>query len=230
MNFQKDCIGSESENAYTDILDGEVAKDHLHGMDNNYKAWHNENIADRVNTVPVNLLLMNFYDGAQLFHWRTCEFWCFLTTIVNLSRAYRGKLGISTFLSAIYAGKHRTAERCLFTDLYCEELRALYEGFEYIGMTDQRFFIQARLIFMLWIRRHSNLFSIWNSLQPPAMDVHFNYLRYFVGQSGRCCPHGCYESEGKYFNREVFINDDEPITASSLTKKNDMDFCMPCGS
>ena len=67
-------------------------------MDNNYKAWRNENIADRVNTVPVvNLLLMDFYDGAQLFHWKTCESWCFLTSIVNLPPAYRGKLGILTF-------------------------------------------------------------------------------------------------------------------------------------
>ena len=37
--------------AYTDILDGEVNKEHLHGMDNNYNSWRNENIADRVNTV-----------------------------------------------------------------------------------------------------------------------------------------------------------------------------------
>ncbi len=39
----------------------------------------------------------DFYDGGQLFHWKTCESWCFLTSIVNLSPAYRGKLGISTF-------------------------------------------------------------------------------------------------------------------------------------
>ena len=39
----------------------------------------------------------DFYDGAQLFHWKTCESWCFLTSIVNLPPAYRGNLGISTF-------------------------------------------------------------------------------------------------------------------------------------
>ncbi len=55
----------------------------------------------------------------------------------------------------------------------------------------------------------------------------YHYLRYF-GQTGKCCPHGYYEPEGKYFNEEVFINDDTPISAASLTKKNDMGFCMPC--
>ena len=81
LNFQNDCIGSDSENAYTVILDGVVAKEHLHGMDNNYKAWRAEKIADRVNTVPVNVLLMDFYDGSQLFHCKTCESWCFLISI-----------------------------------------------------------------------------------------------------------------------------------------------------
>ena len=252
LNFQNDCIGSDSENAYTDILDGEVAKEHLHGMDNNYKAWRDENIGDRVNTVPVNLLFMDFYDGAQLFHWKTCEFWCFLTSIVNLPPAYRGKLGISTFLSAIYSGKHRTAERFLFTDLYCEELRALYEGVEYIGMTGQRFFIQARLIFHVMdtkaLEPVLNMESMTTSRYgcPFCRNAHgqhnswkvvftgnrntlpiFHYLRYF-GQSGKCCPPGYYEPDGNYFNKEVFINADQPITADSLTKKNNMDFCMPC--
>ncbi len=31
----------------------------------------------------------DFYDGAQLFHWKTCESSCFLTSIVNLPPAYR---------------------------------------------------------------------------------------------------------------------------------------------
>ena len=53
---------------------------------------------DGVVMLKVNVLLIDFYDGAQLlFHWKTCESWCFLTSIVNLPVAYRGKLGISTF-------------------------------------------------------------------------------------------------------------------------------------
>ena len=39
----------------------------------------------------------DFYDGAQIFTWKTCESWCFLTSIVNLPPAYRSNLGISTF-------------------------------------------------------------------------------------------------------------------------------------
>ncbi len=98
LHFQNDCIGSDSENAYTDILDGKVAKEHLQGMDSNYKAWCSEDFAARTETIPVNLLVMDFYDdGGQLFHWNYSDFWCLLTSIVNLPPAYRGKLGISTF-------------------------------------------------------------------------------------------------------------------------------------
>jgi len=32
-------------------------------------------------TVPVNLLLMDFYDGGQLFRHQTCDFWGLLTTM-----------------------------------------------------------------------------------------------------------------------------------------------------
>jgi len=253
LHYHNDRIGADSENAYTDILDGEVAKEHLHGMDTNYKAWRSiESTADRENTVPVNLLLMDFYDGAQLFHWKTSDFWAFLTSIVNLPPSYRGKLGISTFLSAIYGGKHKTAERFLFTDLYCEELRALYEGFEYVGNTGQRFFIQARLIFHVMdtkaLEPVLNMESMTTSRYgcPFCRNAHgqhnswkviytgnrntlpiFHYLRYF-GQSGKCCPHGYYLPDGNYFTKEAFINDDEPITAESLSRKNDMKFCMPC--
>ena len=39
-----------------------------------------------------DVLLIDFYDGAQLFQWKTCESWCFLTSIVNLPPAYRGML------------------------------------------------------------------------------------------------------------------------------------------
>ena len=115
MYYHNDRIGSKSEDTYTDILHGEVAKEHLHGMDSNYNAWSSEDFATRADTVPVNLLLiMDFYNGGQLLHcWKVADFWCFLTFIVNLPPAYREKLEILTFLSAVYAGKHRTAERLI---------------------------------------------------------------------------------------------------------------------
>ena len=118
-------------------------------MDLNFKAWYHENKATLVDVkpVPVNLLLICFYDGGQLFHYRTCNFWGFFTSICNLPPTYRGKVGISTFLSAIYGGTHSKVERFLFSDLYCEELRALFVGYEYISPSGTRYFIQARLIF-----------------------------------------------------------------------------------
>ena len=240
------------EEAFTDILDGDVAKEHLQGMDNNYKAWCSENSTARSGTVPVNLLLMDFYDGGQLFRYRTCDFWGFFITIVNLPPAYRGKLGISTFLSAIYGGKHKTAERFLFTDLYCEELRALYEGVEYVGNSGQRFFIQARLIFHVMdtkaLEPVLNMQSMTNSRYgcPYCRNAHgqhnswkvvylgnrntlplFHYLRFF-GQSGLCCPQGFYLPGANWFVPEDFISDEKPIMAVSLRRKNNMGFCKPC--
>jgi hypothetical protein len=119
-------------------------------------------------------------------------------------------------------------------------------------MTGQRFFIQARLIFHVMdtkaLEPVLNMESMTTSRYgcPFCRNAHgqhnswkvvftgnrntlpiFHYLRYF-GQSGKCCPPGYYEPDGNYFNKGVFINADQPITADSLTKKNNMDFCMPC--
>ena len=246
---------SSEEEAFTDILDGDVAKEHLQGMDNNYQAWCSENRIARNGTVPVNLLLMDFYDGGQLFHYATCDFWGFFTSIVNLPPAYRGKLGISTFLSAIYGGKHKTAERFLFTDLYCEELRALYEGFEYVGISGQKFFIQARLIFHVMdtkaLEPVLNMQSMTNSKFgcPYCRNAHGQHnswkvvymgnrntlpLKHFLrmfGQSGKCCPHGFYEPDANWFVSEEFLSQKDPIMAEDLKKsrrKNNMEFCKPC--
>eukprot|EP01036_Dinobryon_divergens_P036564 gene36564-47637_t len=127
---------NECEEFYVDILDGEVAKEHLISMDINFKAWCKENTTTNSDFIPINLLLMEFYDGGQLFKYATCNFWGLFTSVLNLPPTYRGKVGISQFLSAIYGGTHSTAEKFLFTDLYCEELRALYEGYEYISPSE----------------------------------------------------------------------------------------------
>ena len=46
----------------------------------------------------------DFYDGAQLFHWKTCESWCFLTSIVNLPPAYRVKHGLEIEKICLWEG------------------------------------------------------------------------------------------------------------------------------
>ncbi len=132
--------------------------------------------------------------------------------------------------------------------MYSGELRALYEGFEFVGVTGQRFFIQARLMDTKALEPVLNMESMTTSRFgcPYSRNAHgqhnswevvftgnrntlpiYYYLRYF-GETGKCCPHGYYEPEGKYFNEEVFINDHTPISAASLIKKNDMGFCMLC--
>ena len=148
LHYQNETMesGTGCRDFYSDILDGEVAKEHLNSMVENFKAWCNET-KNNATSIPINLLFMQFYDGGQLFKYATCNFWGLFTSILNLPPTYRGKVGISQFLSAIYGGTHGNAEKFLFTDLYCEELRSLYEGFEYVSPSGKRYFIQARLIF-----------------------------------------------------------------------------------
>jgi hypothetical protein len=55
-----------------------------------HNAFQMHQIMDLVSSiVPVNLLLMDFYDGGQLFRYATCDFWGLFTSIVNLPPAYR---------------------------------------------------------------------------------------------------------------------------------------------
>jgi hypothetical protein len=41
----------------------------------------------------ISLLLLEFYDGGQLFKYETCNFWGLFTSILNISPVYRGKVG-----------------------------------------------------------------------------------------------------------------------------------------
>lgn len=253
LHYHNECMHPGHDNFYTDILDGSVAKEHLQSMDNNYKAWCNER-AENLDSIPINLLLSQFYDGGQLFKWATCSFWGLFTSILNLPPTYRGKVGISTFLSAIYGGQHTTAETFLFTDLYCEELRSLYVGFQYIGINGQLYFIQARLMlhsmdtkamepvfkmqsmtgsrfgcpYCRSAHGQNNSWTTFFSGNRQYLPLR-HYLRFF-GQSGKCCPHGYYSEEGDYFTVENFMSSDTPIQAENLirSRNNHMTFCEPC--
>ncbi len=247
LHFQNERMESSNgcEEFYADILDGEVAKEHLISMDNNFKAWCKENTTVNSDFIPINLLLMEFYDGGQLFKYATCNFWGLFTSILNLPPTYRGKVGISQFLSAIYGGTHSTAEKFLFTDLYCEELRALYEGYEYTSPSGKRYFIQARLIFHSMdtkaLEPILGMQSMSNSRYgcPYCRNCHgqqnswkvcftghrnflpkFHWFRFF-GQSGKCCPLNFYEpkSDSLWFDDEEFLNDTNPVTAESLLEQ-----------
>jgi hypothetical protein len=245
INYQNNCILEDNNLYFQDLLDGSVAPQHLNSMQSNFEKWKSIDPTSRQEAIPVNLLLNEFYDGGQLFKWRVKDFWGLFTGILNLPPTYRGKVGISTFLSAIYSGKHKKAEKFLFADCYCEELRVLYVGYEHISpISDKIFFIQARLIcHTLDSKAQEPVFKLMSMsnarygcwLCRSITGVHDSYrcqyignrhlldvknpLRYF-GQTGLCCPAKFYdnrETEQHWFNDEKFLSNSKPIKATHLT-------------
>ena len=135
-------------------------------MDNNNKAWHNDNLADCVNTVPVNVLLMDFYDGAQLFHWKTCESWCFFTSIVNLPPAYRGKLRIPTF-AGNYNNNLQNVKRGLEVEV--NEMICLWEA---LFPDDQNSFQLHQIMDLVSsIPLHASMLYAWSDLLKNARKI-----------------------------------------------------------
>jgi hypothetical protein len=215
LNYERKPNISQSSESYTDFMDGEIAKTHLENMKEIFSEWQLQHHDMRADSVSVNLLLSEFYDGAQLFKNQVNNFWVLMTQILNLPPTYRGKLGIGMFIQAIYAGKHMPAEKFLFIDNFCEELRLLYYGVE-INVSGVSYFIQARLVLHTLDTRAAeavlNLQSTSNSksgcplcrgitgcymgnkcvyIGHRQMLPSNHYLR-FLGQSGKCCPKNFY--------------------------------------
>lgn len=239
IEYQTDLIlrGDESALFYNDFSDGSVAIEHLTSMKLNFDAWVSED-SNRGGSVPVNLLLLQFYDAGQIFKWRHNRFIGHFTGIINLPPSYRGKIGISNFCQALFSGKHASAaEKFIFIDCYCEELRSLYVGYEYIGKNSTRYFIQARLIFhsldTRGVEPSFGLKSMSNSLFgcPTCRNLHGisdtwktnfighryflpeeNILRYY-GQSGLNSPRGFYnpETDNAWFIKENYLSSTESI-------------------
>ena len=239
IEYQTDLIlrGDESALFYNDFSDGSVAMEHLTSMKLNFDAWVSED-SNRGGSVPVNLLLLQFYDAGQIFKWRHNRFIGHFTGIINLPPSYRGKIGISNFCQALFSGKHASAaEKFIFIDCYCEELRSLYVGYEYIGKNSTRYFIQARLIFhsldTRGVEPSFGLKSMSNSLFgcPTCRNFHGisdtwktnfighryflpeeNILRYY-GQSGLNSPRGFYnpETDNAWFIKENYLSSTESI-------------------
>ena len=239
LEYQTDLIlrGDEGALFYNDFSDGSVAIEQLTSMRLNFDAWVSEN-SSREGSVPVNLLLLQFYDAGQIFKWRHNQFVGHFTGILNLPPSYRGKIGISNFAQALFSGKHASAaEKFIFIDCYSEELRSLYVGYEYVGKNSTRYFIQARLIFhsldTRGVEPSFGLKSMSNSLFgcPTCRNFHGisdtwktnfighryflpeeNILRYY-GQSGNISPRGFYnpETENAWFIKEIFLSSTESI-------------------
>ena len=217
VKVQSTNLGRRERSCYSDIMDGSVVQYHLSMMLLKYNNWKDKK-PERVNSEEVSLLFSEFYDGGQVFKSKTSNFWALMTQILNLPPPLRGKLGIGMFLSAIYSGKHKEAEKFLFTDMYCEELRLLYDGTELV-LNGKRYYVQARLVLhtldtkaaeaVLGLQSagsSKNGCSLCRSvtgvydgskcvyighrqLLPPT-----SYLR-FIGQSGQCCPVGFYNDD-----------------------------------
>jgi hypothetical protein len=212
----------QSQRIYSDLMDGDEVQHHLSEMRLRYMDWIKSK-PERTHSEEVSLVLSEFYDGGQLFKSKTYNFWILMTQILNLPPTFRGKLGIGMFLSAIYSGRHLEAEKFLFTDMYCEELRLLYEGTE-IHLKGKRYFIQARLILhtldtkaleAVLCLQSASMASYGCPLcrcitgvhdgSKPVYIGHRNtlplnsYLR-FIGQSGKCCPAGFYDNKKKQFD------------------------------
>ena len=114
LHYMRSSSSDLYKDSYSDFMDGDVAKENLTSMDSNFIAWKEKNEKVRSGSVPVNLLLSEFYDGGQLFKSIVTNFWGLFIQILNLPPTYRGKLGVGMFVQAIYAGTHTKAEAFLF--------------------------------------------------------------------------------------------------------------------
>lgn len=239
LNYRRNPhVHPTTNNCYSDFMDGYIATFHLESMKNIYLEWQLKHPEERREAVCVTLLLSEFYDGGQLFKSKVTNFWALMTQILNLPPTYRGKLGIGMFVQAIYAGKHKTAERFLFIDNFCEELNLLYNGVE-INISGVSYFIQARLVLhTLDTRAAEAVLSLQSTSGSRAgcpfcqgvCGVHdgnkcvyighrhllpsHHYLR-FLGQSGTCCPKDFYHPTKPTLQLridEVFVSNSESFS------------------
>ena len=81
---------------------------------------------------------------------RAADFWALLIGILNLPPSYRGKIGWGYFVAAIYEGSHAFAERVIFIDFLCQELRSLYKGIVFFA-NGNHYFIQVSATYSSYI-------------------------------------------------------------------------------
>jgi hypothetical protein len=128
-------------NNLSDVKDSPQCKMHLDKMHN---IFANQKFQEDV--IEVNILLSEFYDGAQIYKWKTSKFYPFVIGILNLPPSYRGKLGVGMFLSTLFSSlPGSAAENFIFKSCLVAELKNLYDGVRYT-LNGKEYFIQARLI------------------------------------------------------------------------------------
>jgi len=226
LNYERRHNRRHNSHRLSDFMDGEIARGHLKEMKKYGRDWIEDDPDNRSDSILINLLLSEFYDSGQLFKSYVFDFWPLCIGILNMPPNLRGKVGLSYFLAALYTGKHTEAERVLFNDLICEELRCLYEGIEY-EINGRKYFIQARLVMhildtkaaepvMGYQSNANSNFGCSNCGGVTGIHIgnkcvylgHRNYLPQlnvlrFFGQTGYCCPAGFYDyTKKKQWNVE----------------------------
>jgi hypothetical protein len=254
LKYKRKNFGKYYEEDTSISENGIVGEQSLSAMKDQFEFWKSKD-PKRANHESVNILLSEFYDGAQLFKRRTKDFNCLITGILNLPPTYRGKEGISNFITAVYEGKHKFAEQVIFSDMYVEELRTLLQGIEF-QFNGKDYFIQARLVLHIMDTKAAEgvfkLQNCGNSTQGcPSCQlikgVHdgskciypghryllpLNHYLRPIGQSNKCCPAGFY-SENKWFSMEEFPAGRDKVSSvfdafDSNKKRQQSDFCLPC--
>jgi hypothetical protein len=140
---------SNKAGIYVDITDGEYSKELMADMNAKHKLKVDRNDIDE-STIEVSLLLGFGYDGAQIFHYSTSNFWPMLISILNLPPALRKTMGVGTFMISLFTSvEGSNCEEFLLHKCLVEELKMLDDGVV-VEINGTKYHIQARLcIFLL---------------------------------------------------------------------------------
>lgn len=198
---------------YGDILTGKVAKENLEEMEQKFLNFRNK--YPEKSPVRVNIVISQFYDGAQIFKHQYTKFWPIMMSILNLPPTFRTVVGVGIFLVALFTGNLKSAaEEFLLDNCFVAELNSLYIGQE-VNIKGVTYFIQVRLILHLLDTRAVEhvmkvqatgsyakcpLCSLTNGSKKKEVgsviwDSHrrllpMNHYLRGCGQSGTCCPSG----------------------------------------
>jgi hypothetical protein len=196
-----------------DVRSGSVYKKHWNLMVNNFNKYIAKEENAEKSFKMVNILLGQFYDGAQVSKSKATPFYPLFITVLNLPPNYRMQLGVGMFAITVYsAATNSVAENFLFT-LFVAELNYLKNGFE-IAIGDDIYFVQVRLIMHIYdtkaVESHLKVQSsnskegccfcndggkgiYINDLNKTVYINVRDYLPYdhilrFFGQATICCP------------------------------------------
>jgi hypothetical protein len=147
------------DNEYYEINDvqtGENFKKHMLSMNENFKQFQNSSNVNAKEAKMINICLSEFYDGIQIRKTKIQTFWPLLVTILNFPPDIRNKLGIGMFVLSIFTASQNTeSERFILEYCFAKELEQFYEGI-IIKTESDVFFVQIRLIFMLFVLKSKN--------------------------------------------------------------------------